>query len=129
MVGYKHSHSAASNGRASQATGVDSNLIPGGGTNVGGARVTDTTLTEESRLLDVAERVSSSSYAGTESGASDTATRDIRSDLNELEEGDEGVMEMGRDGAFEPGPPNSCRSSVSARFDLLFRILGPIGEK
>jgi hypothetical protein len=53
----------------------------------------------------------------------------------EVNENDEGVNEVGRGGER---PPNSCRSSVddrlfevssklSARFNLLFRVLGPIG--
>ena len=58
MVGYKHKHlhSAASNGRAFQSTGVDSNFIPGGGTSLGGveaAASTEVTLAEESSLLGV----------------------------------------------------------------------------
>ena len=53
----------------------------------------------------------------------------------EVNENDEGVNEVGRDGER---PPNSCRSSVDdrlfevsskliSRFVLLFRVLGPIG--
>lgn len=54
----------------------------------------------------------------------------------EINENDEGVNEMGRDGE---SPPNSCRSSVddrlfeessklsTTRFVLLLRVLGPIG--
>lgn len=78
-------------------------------------------------------------------GSSGTAGNDIRSETKEVEEGeegaeinenDEGVNEMGLD---EERPPNSSRSSVddtlleessklsTTRFDLLFRVLGPIG--
>lgn len=78
-------------------------------------------------------------------GSSGTAGIDIRSEMKEVEEGeegaevnvnDEGVKEVGRDGER---PPNSCRSSgddrlfelssklSTTRFDLLFRVLGPIG--
>lgn len=78
-------------------------------------------------------------------GSSGTAGNDIRSETKELEEGeegaeinenDEGVNEVGLDGER---PPNSSRSSVddrllevsrklsTTRFDLLFRVLGPIG--
>jgi hypothetical protein len=78
-------------------------------------------------------------------GPSGTAGNDIRSEMKEVEEGeegaeinekDEGVKEMGLDGER---PPNSSRSSVedrlfevssklsTTRFDLLFRVLGPIG--
>ena len=153
MVGYKYSHNAASNGRAFQGTGVDSNLIPGGGTSLGGAEATAFTkdaLAEESSLLEVCrERVSSSSKAGTgtsgDIGSSVTTGIDIRSERKEVEEGeegaevnenDEGVNEVGRDGER---PPNSCRSSwdgrlfevsnklSTTRFVLLFRVLGPIG--
>ena len=54
----------------------------------------------------------------------------------EINENDDGVNEVGRVGER---PPNSCRSSVddrlfevsrklsTTRFDLLFRVLGPIG--
>ena len=77
--------------------------------------------------------------------SSGTAGNDIRSEKKEVEEGeegaeiidnDEGVKEVGLDGER---PPNSSRSSVedrlfeessklsTTRFDLLFRVLGPIG--
>lgn len=69
----------------------------------------------------------------------------MRSEIKEVVEGvegvesnedDEGVNEVERD---RERPPNSCRSSVddrlfdvssresTRRFDLLFRVLGPIG--
>ena len=135
VVSYKDLQSAASRGRAFHGTGVYSNFIPGGGINLGGVRVTADILNEESRLIDVViGRASSSSQTGGDLSSSDTAARDKRSDLNELEEGDEGVMEVGRDGKIKAGLPNSCRSSVddrlciSPKFDLLFRILGPTGD-
>ena len=56
IVGYKHLHNAASNGRAFQGTGVDSNFIPGGGTSLGGTEAvafTENTLAEDSSLLEV----------------------------------------------------------------------------
>lgn len=54
MVGYKHLHNAASNGRAFQGTAVDSNFMPGGGTSLGGveaATFTENTLAEESSVI------------------------------------------------------------------------------
>lgn len=56
MVDYKHLHNAASNGRAFQGTGMDSNLIPGGGTSLGGDEATaftEDTLAGGSSLLEV----------------------------------------------------------------------------
>ena len=104
---------------------------------------------EHSSWYMCSERVSSSSYAETESsgvsGSFDAAGIDIRPEEDEgvqgvqgaegNEDDDEGVNEVGRD----KEPPNSCRSSVddrffgvsselsTRRFDLLFRVLGPIG--
>jgi hypothetical protein len=54
MVGYNHLHNAASNGRAFQGTGVDSNFIPGGGTSLGsveGSAFSEDTWAEESSIL------------------------------------------------------------------------------
>ena len=56
MVGYKHLHNAASNGKAFQGTVVDSNFIPGGGTSLGGveaAAFNKDTLAVESSILEV----------------------------------------------------------------------------